>query len=78
MSYIKTVVVFDGQKEYENEEALIIKEYKSAYDTANVLYKGFIDEINNCETAYLYIDYTDRPTFEIKNPSEYLKSILPK
>ena len=78
MSYIKTVVVFDGQKEYENEEALIIKEYKSAYDSATVLYKGFIDEINNCETAYLYIDYTDRPTFEIKNPSEYLKSILPK
>ena len=47
-------------------------------NAANVLYKGFIDEINNCETAYLYIDYTDRPTFEIKNPSEYLKSILPK
>ena len=78
MSYIKTVVVFDGQKVYENEQALSITEYKSAYDFAHVLYKGFIDEINNCETAYLYIDYSDRPTFEIKYPSEYLKSILPK
>ena len=78
MSYIKTVVVFDGQKEYENEEALIIKEYKSAYDYAHTLYYGLIDKINDCETAYLYIDYSDKPTFEIKNPSEYLKSILPK
>lgn len=78
MSYIKTFIVFDGQKEYENQEALLIPEYKSAYDTAHVFYRGFIDEINNCENAYLYIDYTNRPTFQIKNKSEYLEKILPK
>tara|TARA_R110001592_G_C12799642_1_gene716845 strand:- start:371 stop:607 length:237 start_codon:yes stop_codon:yes gene_type:complete len=78
MSYIKTVVVFDGQKEYENQEALLIPEYESAYKMAHVFYKGFIDEINNCKDAYLYIDYTDRPTFQIKNKSEYLEKILPK
>lgn len=78
MTYIKTVVVFDGQKEYENQEALLIPEYKKAYDMAHVLYKCFIDEINKCENAYLYIDYSNRPTFEIKNKSEYLDKILPK
>ena len=78
MSYIKTVVVFDGQKEYENEEALNIPEYKKCYDYAHTLYYGLIDKINECDEAYLFINYSDRPTFEIKNPSEYLESILPK
>ncbi len=66
MNYIKTVVVFDGQKEYENEEVLNHPEFKKYYGTANILYKNFIDDINASEFAYLYIDATDRPTFQIK------------
>lgn len=78
MNYIKTVVVFDGQKEYENEKALNNPEFKKCYDFAHTIYYGLIDKINECEGAYLYIDCTNRPTYTIKNSSEYLDSILPK
>ena len=78
MSYIKTVVVFDGQKEYENEEVLNIPEFKKYYDVAHTFYYGFIDKINECESAYLFIDCSERPNYKIKGSSEYLESILPK
>lgn len=76
MDYIKTVVVYDGEKEYENEEVINHPEYKRYFGAANVLYKFFIDDINNSDTAYLYIDATDRPTFQIKNaPPELLEKL---
>jgi len=76
MKYIKTVVVFDGEKEFENEAVLEHQDYKRYYATGNTLYHFFIDEINSSESAYLYIDATDRPTFQIKNaPIELVEKL---
>jgi hypothetical protein len=76
MKYIQTVVVYDGEKEYENEDVVNHPEYKRYYGTANVMYQNFIDDINASETAYLFIDATDRPTFQIKNaPHELLEKL---
>jgi hypothetical protein len=76
MDYIKYVVVYDGEKECQNEEVVNHPEYRKYYGTANVLYKFFIDDINASDTAYLYIDATDRPTFQIKDaPTELLDKL---
>lgn len=65
---IHRVIIFDGDKEFEAEEILDNADFIRYYNTANVMYKFFIDDINNSD-AYLYIDASDRPTFQIKNAS---------
>ncbi len=67
MKYLKTVIVFDGQKLFENKEVLDHPEFKKYYGAGNVMYQNFVDEINDSPTAYLYIDATDKPLFQIKN-----------
>lgn len=76
MNYIKSAVVFDGQKRYETEDVLEHPDFRRYYAMGNTLYHFFIDEINAVEDAYLFIDATDRPTFQIKNvPSELVQKM---
>lgn len=73
MKFIKSVVLNDGIKSYANEQILNNEDYKRYYAMGNVLYQNLVDEINNCEECYLHIDATDRPTYQIVNPSDELK-----
>jgi hypothetical protein len=76
MKYIKTVVVFDGDREFENEEVIEHPEFKKYYAAGNTIYHFFIDEINSSKSAYLYIDATARPLFQIKNaPIELIEKM---
>ncbi len=78
MKSIKRVIVFDGKNIFENEQVFKHTEYNKLYGLGNSLYMMFIDEINNSNKAYLYIeiDNNGKPSYQIKDaPVKLLKKL---